>query len=115
MRLLTGITNSPVQTCSIKIDDGSTAQITLRYSAGQRSWFCDLAHDPTNFLLTGFRLVTTPNILRQYKNLLPFGLMVAYPAGGEPMTQDCLSDGTVTLVLLTAADVQTVENQFYTK
>jgi hypothetical protein len=115
MQILTGLTNAPAQTSAIPLDDGGTAQLSLRHSAGQQCWFYDLAHQPANFLLTGVRLVTSPNILRQYKNLLPFGLMCAIPAGGEPMTQDCLADGTATLVLLDAADVQTVERQFYTK
>jgi hypothetical protein len=53
----------------------------------------------------GQRLVTSPNILWQFRNQLPFGLAVVTTANAEPLNQTDLSDGTTIVYLLEGADL----------
>jgi hypothetical protein len=115
MKLLTGLTDSPAQRARIMLDDGSMAVIALRYTSMQLGWFFDIAYAPGNFELAGARLVTSPNILRQWRNLIPFGLAVACREGGEPTRREFLTDGTVSLYLLEGGDIAEVEAAYFTK
>ena len=88
MRLITGFTDQPNQHQTLTLLDGSKVDLTLRYKPQQTGWFFDLAYteaDGTLFQLLGARLCTFPNILRQWINLLPFGILVQATGNVEPL------------------------------
>lgn len=115
MNVVTGLTDQPNQHSTLILADGSTVDLTLFYRPQQLGWFYNLSwSSPTiNFILNGMRLATSPNFLRQYKNQIPFGLMLVTAGNAEPLNQTDLSDGTCTLVLLNAADVAAVESAWF--
>ena len=115
MNTVTGITSDPSQEVPITLPDGSTLTLTLRYSAQQSCWFYDATWDgatPT-WQLLGMRLVTHPNLWRQYRNQIPFGLTVSTPDNADPTGPQDFVNGLVTLFVLDAADVATVESTFF--
>lgn len=114
MKSVTGITAQPNQASFIVLEDGSRAQLTLFYRPQQLGWFFNLSWPgnaalPVPFTVNGMRLVSSPNILRQYRKLIPFGLMMFTIDQGEPMGQTCFVDGTADLIVLTAAEVLEIE------
>lgn len=107
MKILSGITNQPQQEATILIADGTKVTLRLEYRPQQRGWFYDL--DWTTFSLYGQRLVASPNILRQYRKLIPFGLAVATAGQVEPIGLEDFNSGKITLYLLNADDVLAIE------
>ena len=105
MKLLTGLTNLPAQNSQIALADGTLADITLYYRPNQLGWFYNLSYK--NFTLNGQRLVTSPNFLYQFQNLLPFGLAMVVEGNAEPLGQNVFVDGTGTMVLLDQSDIIT--------
>lgn len=96
MKLITGITDAPVQTFGLILADGSRAICTLRFRDQQTGWFLDVSYGTIE--INGMRLVSTPNILRQFREVLPFGLAFAMPAGADPVDIEAFSTGTFLLL-----------------
>lgn len=113
--ILTGQTPDPVQVWSIALPSGGTLTVTATYRAQQLGWYLDMSWDGQTppWVCTGVRLVSSPNLLRQYRNLLGFGLGCVMVDGSDPSSQTSFVDGTCTLILLDAADVAAFEVAFY--
>lgn len=118
MKKINGLTNQATQVVDLVLEDGSRATLALSFRPQQNGWFYDLSWPgttalPLPFQAQNLRLVTAGNLLRQFRDFLPFGLAVFTPDNSDPMTQNCFVDGTVDLVLLGAADVEAVEAAVY--
>ncbi len=116
MNSITGLTTQPSQTSFILLEDGSRAKLTMNFRPQQLGWFYDLswpgnAQVRTPFEITGQRLVASPNLLRQWRDLVPFGLMMFTIDNLDPMGRTCFVDGTADLILLNAAEVLEVEER----
>lgn len=107
MTIITGITGQPKQQMTLQIADGTQASFYLEYREQQSGWFWDLTWG--DHVINGNRLTTFPNILRQWKNILPFGIGVVSSGNVEPLNLTDFIDATVILLQLTAADVSTIE------
>ena len=114
MNILTGFSDSPAQTTTFTLEDGSAAKINLNFRAQQRGWFYDLEYK--NFLLTVQRIVNSPNLLRQFEKQIPFGLAVLTADGQDPMAQaDFVGESAAVIVLLDKADVLAIELAKFTR
>lgn len=104
MKLIQQITASPSQTQTLILDDGTRIDLALYFRPMQFGWFLEsLVYG--DFILNGTRIVTSPNILQQYKNLIPFGIACYTKDQQEPkLLQDFIS-GYAQLYLLSAAEV----------
>lgn len=111
MTIVTGITSQPKQQMTLQIADGTQASFYLEYREQQTGWFWDLTWGAHT--INGNRLTTFPNILRQWKNILPFGLSVVAPSGVDPLNPTDFIDGTIFLLQLTASDVVVVEQTVF--
>lgn len=119
MNVINGITTQPTQISFITLADGTRATLTLYFRPQQNGWFYDISWPGSAALAVPFksqnrRLVTSGNLLRQFKDVIPFGLACFTVDNIDPMTQTCLSDGSVSLVLLNADDVASIEASVYT-
>lgn len=115
MKLITGLTDQPNQQSVIVLPDGTPVDFTLMYRPQQQGWFYNLSCDADAgpFELNGSRLVSSPNILRNYRNLVTFGLLILTLNNVEPIGQTTFIDGTTAVFLLTAAEVAQVEALIY--
>lgn len=118
MNTINGITNEPTQTMAVTLPDGSRVTMTLYFRPQQNGWFFDLVWPGSATVLTPFvvqnrRLVTAGNLLRQFRDIIPFGLAVFTVDNQDPITQGCLADGSTQIVLLSADDIATIEAQVY--
>lgn len=111
MNVIEGITSSYRQRMTIALPDNSSFLLYLEYVPLQRGWFFNVEYD--GFVLNGARVVPSPNIFRQYRNQIPFGLGVVTLDNVEPTTVQAFTDGTVTLFLLTAEEVAQLETDLW--
>lgn len=111
MQAVTGITNQPAQIVNLTASDGSTVTLTLAYRPQQLGWFFDLQWNGTSPAteINGRRITAFPNLLRQFKNILTFGLACVTTDGLEPLGQDDFSTQYATILLLSPADVKIIE------
>ena len=104
MQKIRQVTNDALQTQTIVLADGSTFDMTMYYIPQQYGWFLtNITYG--NFVLNSVRITTSPNILYQYKNQIPFGIACVTKGNLEPTQQQDFADGTSALYLLTAAEV----------
>ena len=111
MKLITGITDAATQAFNLTLADGSKATCTLRFRDQQTGWFLDVAYGTV--VINGLRLVSTPNLLRQFHEIIPFGLAFTMPAGADPFDQEAFAGGTSTFALIEGDDLTTVEETFF--
>ena len=117
MTTIENISDQSPQQMTIVLPDGSALTITFTYKAQQSGWFWDASWNGQNppWQRNGQRLCTSPNFLRQERNVIPFGLALSTTDGSEPTGQEDFQSGKATLVLLDATDVINVENGFFAK
>lgn len=108
MKAITALTSDPKQNIKIVLDSGGTVSLTLEFVSSQRGWFYSIAY-PGWTGVSRRRLVNSPNILRQFRGVIPFGFMCAVLDGQEPIYQDDFSEGRVQLHVLDQADIATME------
>lgn len=117
MNILKGFTSDASQTLQVVIEDGSRFSLTLTFRPQQNGWFFDLnwpgSGATPEFVLNGLRLVVSPNMLRQYRDVIPFGLGSFTFDASDPASISALFDGTTDIVLLSAADLAAIEETYF--
>ena len=117
MTQLQNLTNYADQLVYLNMPDGTTATLELIYAATCQRWWANVVYAGTT--INGLGLCTFPNLLRQWKNILPFGLAVDVADESDPFNiNDFISTqqypgGRVTLFWLSPTDVQNAENTVF--
>lgn len=87
MQILDTISNDAKQKHTILLDaDSSPIVIRLVYKPTQLGWFMDVEYDTKDFAVYGLRVTTNLNILNQWRNLLPFGIICYCDNAQEPLS-----------------------------
>lgn len=107
MRLIDSINESPRQNFTLVGENGERIGLYLYYLPTQEGWFFDLTFG--GFSTTGNRVTLGPNILYNYANLLPFGLMCFAVDQGEPLSLTDFASGRCKLYLLNTAEVENAQ------
>ena len=114
---LTGITIAPAQNFSIPLNDGTNVQISLVYRPNQMGWFYNLSWPGSSsyspLTINGRRVVTSPNMLRQYQNQLSFGFGCTTVDGQEPLNQNSFAINYASLFILDQSAVAATESTFF--
>jgi hypothetical protein len=105
---ITVLTDDPNQSMILKLEDGTMVDFNLNYYTEQRGWFYSLTYN--TFSLKNRRLVVSPNMLRNYRNVLPFGIACNTSDGYEPVFVDDFKNGRASFFLLNPTDVLAVES-----
>ncbi len=103
------VTNDPVQKQVLILPDSSSISIQIRYVPMQYGWVIDFI-TYESWTINSLWVVNSPNLLRQFKNEIPFGLACQTVGNREPMFQNDFSTGTSNLFILTQDEVLTFEN-----
>lgn len=99
------LTNDSKQKQTLTLPDGTQITIAIYYSELQQGWFItSLSY--LDFTLNGLRITNIPNMLYQFRNRLPFGLMCRSNGAREPFLQDDFLSGYSELFVLTEAEVE---------
>lgn len=109
MQLLNNLTDAADQVMTVTIADGSLATLEFFYRPAVQRWTLDITHP----LLTmhGFNVCLGPNILRQWRNIIPFGIAVTSTIGLDPIQVDDFANGVCSVYTLSAAEVLLVESE----
>lgn len=89
-RLVEGFTDDYKQQFQLTIgqpgDNYASADILMSYSVPRNCWYIDITWD--DFEMKGLKLSNSRNMLRDFRSLIPFGLLVTGGNGSDPMLVD---------------------------
>lgn len=105
MKLIQSITDAPLQEVSILLDDGTIFKMELYYIDMQLGWFIN-SLEYEGILIKGKRICNSPNILHQFKNILPFGIACLTVENREPTLIEDFSSGASQLLILTEEETE---------
>lgn len=109
MNKINQITNASRQRQSVPLEDGTFFEISVYFMPMQLGWFIEeLIYG--DFVLHGFRICNSPNLLRQFRNKIPFGLACFSIDDREPSLQDDFISEASTLYVLSSTEVQQYED-----
>lgn len=98
------ITTAALQTQSLVLPDGTSIKFTIAYVPLQFGWFIrELTYG--NLTINNMRICTSPNMLYQFINQLPFGLACFVVDNREPTQQEDFASGNANLYILTVDEV----------
>jgi len=99
------LTSDSRQKQTLVLPDSTSIVLELFFIPMQFGWFISsLTYG--DFVLTGVRIVNSPNMLYQFRNQIPFGLKCVTQGDREPSQLEDLSSGAVKLYILTRAEVE---------
>lgn len=112
MNQVTILSDDADQLAFFPLADGSLLQLEFVYRPGIQRWTVNVTHPLLT--LNGYVLCVSANILRQWRNLIPFGIAVTSSDGYDPVDINDLTNGRVSVFILTAAEVQLAESEIFT-
>ena len=77
------------------------------------SWYYDISYN--DITINCNKVVLTPNSLRQFRKILPFGLMFYTDGNVEPFKIDDFSSGRIKMGILNADEVKQAEEEIYNR
>lgn len=111
MYKFTSLTNEPRQQITKLLADGTRIIFSFEYKSNQLGWFFGFQYGDVNY--QNIRLTTSYNILRAYRNWLPFGLRCDTPDFEEPMNIDDFVTEYASVYLLDKEDIEAIEGNYY--
>ena len=111
MRQLTEVGIEPRQVLNVVGENNERITLTLNFKPSQFSWYFSIQY--LDFTLNETKLVNSPNFMRQYIDILPFGMSCIVADGTDPYSVDDFVEGRVILNLLTEEDVQLIETEIF--
>ena len=105
MYLIGNLTNQPLQTMTLILPNGNPMNMSLYFVPQQFGWFIPSLTYQT-FTLNGLRVCNNPNMLYQWRNILPFGLACFSTQSREPSQQNDFISGASNLYLLDSSEVE---------
>jgi len=117
MLQITGITADPIQQLTVSMPDGTKLIMNLQFWDQNYGWYFnpqaagDFGLNWNNgvFAENGRRIVSHPNMLRNYRNQINFGLACFTTGNREPTQIQDFASGASSLYILTPAEVAEVE------
>lgn len=106
MRQILRITNYALQDHQLILDDGSVVSIELYFRPNQQGWFFNYIRYLDTFEVNGLRITSNPNMLQQWRNLIPFGIGCFSVENREPMLQNDFLSEASKLYILNEDDVE---------
>lgn len=111
MRLIDKISGAPNQRLTIITEDGDAVTVSLKWLPSQQRWSMGLIFD--TFEVNGLLLAVSPNMIRGFKNVIPFGIAIDSTDALDPMYLNDFTSGRIKFYLLSAADVLTIESSLF--
>ena len=108
MKQIQGISSQPKQQFTIPLTDGTRVSAYMEYRPQQLGWFLNLTWQ--TWTLNGLRVTASPNILRQWQNVIPFGLSVLTSGNVEPLNITDFENTTAVMLLLEGSDIALVNS-----
>jgi hypothetical protein len=110
MRQITKISNQTKQQFKFVIDGYSPVTINIQFKLSQYAWFYSLKWGV--FELNNEKLVCSLNLLRQFKNIIPFGIFIYHPQKLDPCDINDFTVNGFEFYMLDESDIETVEGYY---
>lgn len=104
------ITANPYQTMLIKLENGQNLDFTIWYSYNQQGWFYSFIYNQNGYAVNNRRMVTSINMLRGLRYVIPFGLACVSVDKYEPVFIEDFQSGRISLYTLNENDVILAED-----
>lgn len=111
MRAINTLTGASKQHHTLLTDEGDKIDFKMYFLPRTSSWIFDLEYKALK--IYGQPLVISNNLLRQFKNQVPFGLLVADDLNIDPFRQDDFLTQRCKLCILNSSDLQQLEVNVY--
>ena len=112
MQILDTISNDAKQKHTILLEkDNSSIVINLVYKPTQLGWFMDVEYETKDFYIYGLRVTTNLNILNQWRNVIPFGIICYCEDAQEPLSVEDFLVGRAHLAVLDEDEVKELTKQ----
>jgi hypothetical protein len=111
MLLINSLTNNAMQQFSLTGIPGIEINVVLRFMPRVQIWNMDISYG--DFIAQGIPVVCSPNLLRQWRSIIPFGIGCTNVYKLDPYTINDFADASSNLLLLNSADVAAVEAALY--
>jgi hypothetical protein len=112
MTWINTITNTANQGMTLKLPNGDKISFDLIYMPQNQGWYYSFTYG--NFSISNKRIVTGVNMLRAFRNILPFGFACVTKDGYEPIYIDDFTSGRANFYLLDSTDIVLVETMLAT-
>lgn len=103
MKRITVVGSENNQVFTMNTQSGKTVYFLLKYKEQQSGWFISIECD--NFKVNNLRVVTSGNMLHQFRNLIDFGLKIDCEGNSDPVLRDDFSSKRATIYLLDSSEV----------
>jgi hypothetical protein len=90
------------------LDDGTIVTLEFLYKPAVQRWFFNVTYGTT--IINGLGLCVHPNLLRQWRNTLPFGICCITTDGVDPINTDDFVNARAAVYVLNSTDVEFVES-----
>ena len=111
MRFINKISDNSKQSFILTGEAGERINFLIYFMPSQNSWFFDISHE--TFVANGIRLCCSPNLLRQFRNKISFGLSCGSVDGFDPNSLNDFTSGRVQIYTLSSEDVDAVESGLF--
>lgn len=105
------ITIDPVQRLILTGIPQIQITMDIRFMPRVQRWIMNLAYGDT--VINGIAIVSSLNLLRQFKDNIPFGMTCIMADGLDPYKVDVFATKTANLYLLDSTDVATIEGDWF--
>lgn len=114
MILIDNLSDAASQVTVVQMSNGTTGTLRLQYRPTIQRWTFDLTHaEFPGGQIQGQMMCVHPNILRNFKNLLSFGMACVSNDGSDPVNIEDFASGRALLYILDASDVAAVESALF--
>lgn len=107
MNLLNKISSDARQQFTLIGAAGEQISFFLYFMPSQNAWCCDIAWN--DFKVQGLQIVVGPNILRQWRNVITFGIACYSTDAYDPQYLNDFLTGRIRLYTLSSDDIAAVE------
>lgn len=107
------LSNKARQKLTVALENNMFLDLYFEYKPNQLGWFFNFTYNDITY--SNIRLTTSFNILRAYRNWLPFGLRCDTADSFEPMGIDDFVENYAKVYILTKSELEAIESLYYAK
>lgn len=111
MNSIDNLVKSSNQQTTVLLPGGETADVGMLFHEATERWVMNISYGDR--LILGVGVAFHANLLRQWKNTLPFGIACITQDQTDPFRVDDFSSGRAVLYLLTSSDTELVEREVF--
>lgn len=107
------LTSEYKQKIRVRLDNGKFLELLFEYFEQNQSWFFTYTYEDVS--VGKYKLVNSPNILRENISVRPFGIACSVSDGFEPFLLDDFVSNRVEVYVLSQTEMKDMENDIFTK